>query len=211
MRPLMKVVMRLPPPRRSTRRGFLKRGLFGGALLALGGVGFLATRDGMDLPLPKGGLKIFTPREYATVFALAEAMIPPRPNFPPSDSVRVAFHADRALVRADPTMVAELKQLLCLFDNALTGLLFSGGTRPFSRLPRLERTEVLEDWSTSRWTLRRSGYQALRTLVLASYYGQAEAWPSVGYPGPPSGFHDPAAPAWKGGDSPRPQRAEGSP
>lgn len=207
----MKVVMRIPPPRRPGRRSFLKRGLFGGALLALGGMGWLSTRDGLEVPLPKEGLLVFSPREYATIFALAEALIPPRPKFPPADSVRVAFHADRALVRADPTAVDELKQLLGLFDNAVTGLLFSGDGRPFSRLSRIERAEVLEDWANSRFALRRTGYQALRTLVLASYYANPATFRAVGYPGPPAGIHDPNAPAWKGGDMPRPARAEGTP
>ncbi len=46
------------PPRgaKQSRRGFLKKGLFGGALLALGGGGYLATRSSAQLPLPAEGL-----------------------------------------------------------------------------------------------------------------------------------------------------------
>jgi hypothetical protein len=34
--------------------------------------------------------------------------------------------------------------------------------------------------------LLRSGYAALHQLVLAAWYGNARAWPAIGYGGPPS-------------------------
>jgi hypothetical protein len=115
-----------------------------------------------------------------------------------------AFNADRVLSRADPSSRAELKQLLGLFDNALAGFLFGGRVTPFTQLSSEAQADVLRGWQTSRVTLRRTGYEALRTLLLAAYFGSPAVWRALGYGGPPQGFHDPNAPVWRGGGSPRP-------
>jgi len=44
----------------------------------------------------------------------------------------------------------------------------------------------LERLQSSRIALLRAAYDALHQLVLAAWYGQARAWPAIGYPGPPS-------------------------
>lgn len=69
-----------------TRRGLLKRGLFGGALLALGGSGLLATREGLSLPLPPEGLQVLGPGEYTMLQALARRAFPPRQGWPDADT-----------------------------------------------------------------------------------------------------------------------------
>ena len=51
--------------------------------------------------------------------------------------------------------------------------------------------------------LKRSGYHALRGLVLGPYFANPAVWPHMGYAGPPP-LHDPNAPVWKGGGQPRP-------
>ncbi len=181
-----------------TRRTVIRRGLLGGALLALGGAGFFASRASRKVPLPPEGLVTFDEVEYAVIAAIAARLIPPREGFPSVDGVRVAFNADRVLARADASVRAELKQLIGLFENGLTSFLFEGKTKPFTQLPPDAQDEVLRGWQTSRVALRRTGYDALRSLVYASYYGSPLTWAAVGYPGPPQGFHDPTAPAWKG-------------
>jgi hypothetical protein len=46
----------------------------------------------------------------------------------------------------------------------------------------------LERWRHSSIALLRSGYQALHELVMAAWYGNAQSWGRIGYPGPPTGF-----------------------
>jgi Gluconate 2-dehydrogenase subunit 3 len=195
---LPKPLMHLPPPGGSSRRTFLRRGLFGGALLSLGGAGLLAARQGTPVALPPEGLLVLGPREYAVVHAIARHALPDRAGFPSADEARVAFHVDRVLARALPDVADEVKQLLGLFDNALASFLFGGRTQAFTALPHAEQAEVLEGWRTSRLVLRRTGFQALRTLVHAAYYGNPVTWTAVGYPGPRVA-HQPEAPVWKGG------------
>ncbi len=180
-----------------TRRGLLGRGLFGGALLALGGSGVLAARDGLSLPLPSEGLRVLGPREYATLQALARRAFPPRPGWPDADTARVAFTADGLLAQGDPAVAKEVRQLLGLFDNALAGFLTSGRATPFSRLSPEAQDAAFEDWRTSRLTVLRTGHHALRTLVYSAYYMHPAAVAATGY-AVPEGFHDANAPVWKG-------------
>ncbi len=195
------------PPRgaKQSRRGFLKKGLFGGALLALGGGGYLATRSSAQLPLPAEGLLVLSAREYSVINTLAARFIPSRPGFPSVDEIRVAFNCDRILAQVDETALRELRQLILLFENALAGFLFGRRTKPFTALPVVEQEVVLNEWASSKLTLRRTGFLALRGMVVAAYYGSSKTWAAVGYPGPPAGLHDPNAPVWKGGDVARPE------
>ena len=64
---------------------------------------------------------------------------------------------------------------------------------------------MLAEWRDSRIAVRRTGYAALRTLVIAAYYQSPSIWPAVGYGGPPGIFADgPSLPEWRGGGEPRP-------
>ncbi len=187
-----------------TRRSLIKRGIFGGALLALGGAGGLALRRGASVTLPQGGLKVLGAREYAVLEAIARRLVTPAPGAPTPDELEVAAGCDRVLDRTDETSQVEVRQLLELFDNALAGFLLSGRVTPFTKLEPAEQDQVLNEWATSRLALRRTGFLALRALVTAVYYGDPKTWASVGYPGPPKAFHDPNAPVWRGGGEPRP-------
>lgn len=187
-----------------TRRSVIKRGLLGGAVLALGGGAALVLRSGSSVTLPPEGLLVLGAREYAVVDALARRFIVPAPGFPSVDDVRVAFTCDRILALADETAQVELRQLLNLFENALPGLLLDGRITPFTKLDGEAQDAVIKGWMTSRLELRRTGYQALRAMIVSAYFQSKAVWPAVGYPGPPSAFHDPNAPVWKGGGEPRP-------
>jgi hypothetical protein len=187
-----------------TRRSILKRGLLGSALLLLGGGTGLAFRRSRLVELPSEGLLVLGAREFAVLDAVSRRLITPQPGFPSVDEVRVAFGCDRLLAMTDETSQVELRQLLELFESALGGLLFGGRVTPFTQLSAEEQDQVLHEWMTSRVAIRRTGYLALRTLIHGVYYSSPKAWSAVGYSGPPSAFHDPNAPVWKGGGAPRP-------
>ena len=193
------------PPRGApdSRRGFLKKGLFGGLLLALGGGAFLGTRRGAQVSMP-GGLKALNATEYAVMWAIVQRFVPAREGFPTPDTLNTAVAADGIIALLEDVTQGEIKQLLMLFENALPNFLFGGRTSPFTQLNPTEQDEVLAEWRDSRLTLRRTGYRALRGLAIAAYYGNKATWTAVGYPGPLPGIHDPNAPLWKGGDEPRP-------
>jgi hypothetical protein len=181
-----------------TRRKLLQRGLFGGALLTLGGAGFLMARHGPLVGLPADGLKALSQREYTVVDAIARRMIPDAPGLPSVADVGVAERVDGIAARMDPSALTELKQLLGLFENGLVGLLFTGQAGSFTTLSAPAQDEVLADWEQSRLTLRRTGFSALRGLVMAAFYSSPKTWSAVGYPGPPGGLASPPFPSWRG-------------
>lgn len=196
--------MYLPPKGApNSRRGFLKKGLFGGLLLALGGGGWLATRRGAQVPMP-GGLQVLNAAEYAVMWAIVQRFAPAHEGFPSPDTLKTAVACDGIIALLEEVTQAELKQLLMLFENALPNFLFGGRSSPFTQLDPVEQDQVLAEWRDSRLTLRRTGYRALRGLAIAAYYGNTATWSAVGYPGPLPGIHDPTAPVWKGGAEPRP-------
>jgi len=194
-----------PAPVGLSRRSLIKRGLLGGALLAVGGAGFLTVRRGATVALPADGLLVFTPAQFAVLDAVARRMVRPRAGWPSVDQVGVARAADRIAARVEPSAQKELQQLLGLFDNGLAGFLLDGRSRPFTRMDGPEQDAVLAEWRDSRIAVRRTGYATLRTLVLAGYYQSPSIWPAVGYGGPPRIFEDgPSLPEWRGGGEPRP-------
>ena len=164
------------------RRAFLKRGLFGGALLTAGALP-LGLWGPVELPdwRPRRPLVTFDQAGFAVLVAVAARVV----QAPGADPVEIAHRVDEGLARAVPELQADLRGLLRLFDNALAGLLLDGRFRPFTRLPPEAQDAVLLAWRDSRFVLRRGGYQALRKLTLAEHYGSPETWASVGYPGPP--------------------------
>ncbi len=190
--------MYLPPPRaRKSRRSFLKKGLFGGLLLTLGGSSWLFTRRSAPALVPEG-IQVLNAAEYAVMWSVVQCFAPAREGFPSPDSLQAASACDGILAQLEPVTQLEVKRLLMLFENALPNFIFGGRTQPFSQMAPSEQHTVLSEWRHSRLAIRRTGYLALRGLAMASYYGNPLTWASLGYPGPPSALCDPSAPVWKG-------------
>jgi hypothetical protein len=48
-----------------------------------------------------------------------------------------------------------------------------------------EQDQHLRSWQNSRLAIRRTGFQAMKRLSCAIYFGSPDTYASVGYPGPP--------------------------
>jgi hypothetical protein len=99
--------------------------------------------------------------------------------------VGVPRKVDAVVAGLNPGTQREIRRLLNLFEGAVAGLLFEGQLRTFTSCSPWEQDDRLRGWAHSRVTLRRSGFRALKKLVTAAYYSSPEAWPAIGYPGPP--------------------------
>lgn len=166
------------------RRTFLKRGLLGGTLLALGGgAGLWMWPARMDHS-PRGGTKVLDSVEFAVLAAIAARVV----RVPGADPVAIAHTIDDSLARAVPEAAADLKKVLRLFENALVGLVLDRRSRPFTRLDGDEQDRVLLAWRDSSLVLRRGAYGAIRKLCLTSWYRKEPSWPGIGYSGPPFDF-----------------------
>jgi hypothetical protein len=168
-----------------SRRGFLRKGLLGGALLALGGSTFLLLRRTRRREAPPNPLLVLSPDEYAIFAAVAACLVAVDGDSPSTDDVDVAGRADAAMALWPDAVQVEFRRLLRLFENALTGAATGTGFGTFTASPARLQDARLAAWAGSRVAVLRSGYQALKRLAGACYYAAPEAWPATGYPGPP--------------------------
>jgi hypothetical protein len=171
------------------RRQFLKRGLFGGALLVLGVAlpfVFRTTRRGAA---PRGPLRLLSADEYAVLTAVAARIVPgdgADARWPRAEVLDCAGKIDALMATAHPDVGNDFRRLLRLCESGFVGTLVAGSPRPFTRATPAEQDARLEAWRRSRLALLRSGYQALKRLSHAAYYSSPEIYALVGYPGPPS-------------------------
>ena len=183
-----------------TRRGLFKKTLGGAALLVVAGAVPVALRR-TRLREPQGKLLFFSPAEYSIFVAVAErvlaqgpvpdlaefagALIAKASPVPAVAQVDVAGKVDKFLAPLDAASAKDFKQLLGLFDNALFSFVTGGGAVPFTQKAAAEQDAQLSDWAHSRLAIRRTGFQAMKRLCAAIYFGSPETYASVGYPGPP--------------------------
>lgn len=154
----------------------------GSALLVFGGLE-LSLCPSKQVGAPTVPLLALESGAFQVLVALAERVV----TVKGADAVAIAHGVDRILSSALPETQQGINQLLGLFENALPGLLLDGRLRPFTCLSADAREAVIESWRTSRITLRRAGYQALRRLILIAYYVEESSWGPVDYH-PPSGL-----------------------
>lgn len=164
-----------------SRRSFIGLGVAGATLLALGGVAIRPT----VLKPSAGPLVALDARTFSVLAAFAERVAPGGGAFPAASTVRVAEKVDALLATCPPAMLAEIKQALLLFDNALAGLFLDGRPSTFTACDAATQDAILLSWQTSRLELRRRVYKALRGLCAGAYYGSPEVYGALGYPGPP--------------------------
>jgi len=124
---------------REGRRSFLKKGIFGGLILAVGGAGFLASRRSRTVASPELGLLVLDSTDYAVLMSIAARLLPGGEGFPSVQEIQVGVNADRILALVDASAAKEVKQLLGLFENALAGFIVGGRIRPCSVLSTSEQ------------------------------------------------------------------------
>ena len=169
------------------RRKFLRRGLFGGALLVLGGSLPLVFRT-TQRRAPRGPLRLLSADEYAVLAAAAARLVPGDGagiQWPSAEALDCAGKVDALMAQTHPDVGRDFRRLLRLFESGLVGLAVAGSPRPFTRAATAEQDARLEAWRNSRFELLRSGYQALKRLTQAAYYSSPEIDAAVGYAGPP--------------------------
>jgi hypothetical protein len=177
------------------RRRFLKRGVLGGGLLLLAGTLPFAFRTTAAGRRPRRALRLLSLEEHAVVAAIAARIVPgdgAGPAWPSAEAVDCAGKIDALMATVHPEVGDEFRRLVRLAESSFFGMVISGSPRPFSRATPAEQDARLEAWRRSRLALLRTGYQALKRLVQATYYSSPEVYPRIGYPGPPE---VPAVPA----------------
>ena len=162
------------------RRSFLKRGIFGGVLLVVGGGALVAVIPGDTSVKPSGMLYSISERAFPVLAAVAARVLAGTTAKP----VDIAMSVDTALRWASPEARKDLTSALLLLENALGGLLLRGKATPFTELDEAAQDAALYAWRDSKLVLLRGAYHALRKLCLAAHYATPAGWPDTGYGGP---------------------------
>jgi len=160
------------------RRGFLRQATGGTVAIAVASI--LPAGCTADYPQSEGDgveLASLSVKEYAVVRAAAEAMLEGVPVAP----AEVATAIDRELAAVGDPVRSDLKSVLRLLEH-LTML--SGHRRTFTELQPAERLSYLRGWATSRLSLRRGAYQAIRGFVHYFAWNRPETRQLTGFSGP---------------------------
>ncbi|HXX85519.1 MAG TPA: hypothetical protein VEN29_16260 [Casimicrobiaceae bacterium] len=98
---------------------------------------------------------------------------------------QVVSGVDRAVAGLPPAVRAEIDQLFSLLAFAPSRCLVAGVWSPWPEASRDSIVAFLGRWRDSRFGLLRSGFAALHQLIVGAWYANPQAWPAIGYPGPP--------------------------
>lgn len=161
------------------RRRFLQVGL--GSAVLLGGT-VLLTHD--RTPASAHHRALSGPAAVL-IRALAPVLLEgtlPREEAARAEAIQEVVDAfDRALAGLSPAVQKELQQLLTLLTFAPTRALVAGVWRNWGNASTEDVKGFLEGWRTSRIDLLRAGYQALKQVMQAGWYGNARSWQAIGY------------------------------
>lgn len=166
---------------KAARRRFLKVGLAGAALLAFAG----AVRANAPYRAAVAGepLAVLDAGDREVLAAIVPAMLAGTPGA--TEVGAVVASIDRAVAGLPPHLQAEVKQLFALLGFAPARRWLAGVRAPWREADVAEVAAFLESWRGSRMAIKQQAYHALHELTMASWYARPDAWPAIGYPGPP--------------------------
>jgi hypothetical protein len=165
-----------------SRRRFLKAGTAGVAVL------FIAQclqREAMA----QSTWRVLNEKSAELIAALATVML--EGSLPDQkDAHRIAIGEvvaamDRAIAGLSPAIQDEIQQLFSLLTFAPTRALLAGVWKPWPEASAGDIESFLQSWRNSRFMLLQSGYEAIRQLLQACWYGNPLSWEKIGYPGVP--------------------------
>jgi hypothetical protein len=157
-----------------SRRRFLRTTLFGS--LALGCAAVVGRHlSGYSLEDAKAKrLRVLSPKEFLILSAVAARVLD---GDGPRD-VEAALSADAYLAHVPAALSGDVRACLQLLEHTATA------TSRFTHLDAAGQDAVLAGWQSSRFAVKRQGFQALRTLCFLGYYRDPRTWPMLGYSGP---------------------------
>lgn len=172
------------PPKKTSRRRFLKAGIAFAALV-LGGsaVAFFRTR-GYDIPRDRATkILALNAWQYVVFDAVARRIVAPdKPGVPTIDDTDVIGFVDGYVAGMAPELRRDLMRLLAYVEHLAP--VAAGHVSRFSRLDATAQDEALAALEASSNDLLRGGFGALKSLVFMGYYRDPRTWSILGYDGP---------------------------
>lgn len=92
----------------------------------------------------------------------------------------------KAIAGLPPAAREELSSLFALLDFAPVRIAFADIDFAWRDADVVTTNAFLVRLQKSRWSVKRTAYDALHQLTFAAWYASPSTWPSIGYPGPPA-------------------------
>ena len=127
-------------------------------------------------------LLYFTDHEFEVMKAVAAQIIGLESSSPLS-AHEAAVRADRFLSEEPPEIQDQFHTLLYAFNAPIFAFLFDFRFSSFIGMSSEDQQSYLEDWMTSNFAFRRTGFQALKRVALSMYYTDSRSWPGIQYEG----------------------------
>lgn len=172
-------------PKRFNRRRFFKNA----GKIALGGTLLTTIRvTGYADPPADYLLQVFTATDYVIMEQIIRAIIDPQADDPDPNTLKSVQAVDQYLYGFPASIRWQIRFLLRLIEH--TPFLFHGYLRRFTNLPQDAQQVVLRGWEKSRFSVKRQGFKALKTMAYLSYYRHEDTWKALDYEGPlvPRGY-----------------------
>ena len=171
-------------PVNASRRRFVFVGLAGAAVLA--GARWLMPSAPTGGSAPAG----LTTEAADIVRALAPALLDgalPDDAAERDDAItRTVAAVGAAIEGLPPATREELATLFALLAAMPVRIFVAGVGGAWRDATVADANGFLVRLQKSRWSVKRSAYDALHQLTFAAWYADPRAWPAIGYPGPPA-------------------------
>ncbi|MFI8480279.1 twin-arginine translocation signal domain-containing protein [Pseudomonas sp. NPDC078700] len=169
-----------------SRRGFLKNGLIGTALLATAGI--TVTLSGCSASTPAKGYRVVRADDVALLSVIIPVILEgavPLAQMP--QAVKGTLKSlDNSLSYLSPELLKLTTQLFDVLASPLTRGPLTGVWGSWENASAQDVRNFLERWQNSSIGLLKMGHDSLIKLVLMNWYGRPESWANCGYPGPPT-------------------------
>jgi hypothetical protein len=168
-----------------SRRTFIAAGIVGAVALATAG-----WLKGPHAP-PSGARRRTLDADAeailgAVVPVLLDGALPEAPEARQRMIAETLTAIDIAIAGLPPAAQSELSQLFALLALPPVRLGLARIAAPWPSAAPADVRVCLDRFRESSWSLQRATYDALHQLTFAAWYGNPQAWPAIGYAGPPS-------------------------
>ncbi len=168
------------------RRGLLRIGLLGGALLAT--TGLCASLSGCGRELAAAEFGLLRSSDLPLLRRLIPVLLAGAVAAPSAPAVveGTLSSLDRNLQQLSPALAAQVLQLFDLLSLPMARGPLTGIWGGWDAASDQAMQDFLQRWQNAPLALLRQGHGVLLQLVLMAWYGRPEAWAHCGYPGPPT-------------------------
>lgn len=122
----------------------------------------------------------------ALIPALLDGALPAQPEARKASIEETVTAVATALDGLSPAAREELAALFAMLSLAPLRIAFAGIDGAWRDASVSDANAFLVRLQKSRWSVKRTAYDALHQLTFAAWYANPRTWPAIGYPGPPA-------------------------